>query len=176
MLILPIVCSSGVASAAIGSTSADPSRRPTLRRSSPAAQHQQRSRVQPNNALAGRAGLQDGQPSVVLRQDWVGRVWHPIDLLEAATTRQPGGRAGERMACKPDMHGRRRTLSGADGTIAPTQPYSVIRARRITRWSSSRRTSPGSHHAVSPTSSRLDGERPCDDWYLVVLRRTAVLR
>ena len=42
--------------------------------------------VQPNHALVGRAGLWDGRPRELLRQGWVGRVGHPLDLPEGYHT------------------------------------------------------------------------------------------
>ncbi len=51
---------------------------------------------QTTRALAGRAGLGDGQPSKC-RTCRVGGVWRPLDLPEGATTRQPGGRAARPM-------------------------------------------------------------------------------
>jgi hypothetical protein len=54
-----------------------------------------RGRVQPNHALAGRAGLRDGQQRELLLEGWVGGVRHPLDLPEGYHT-PARGRAGRR--------------------------------------------------------------------------------
>jgi hypothetical protein len=83
-----------------------------------------RSKLQPNHALAGRAGLQDGQPRELPRQAEVGKVWHPIDLPEGYHTPARGqsqtahapvpSRAAPELACGRAAPGRQ------DATRAPT--------------------------------------------------------